>query len=199
MKLSRFRKLTVKIIALYALIIVLVFFARPDLRKPYFWLGLVPIAAGQFIRFWAAGHLTKNKELTTTGPYAYVKNPLYIGTFLVMVGFCVIARGGGRGTWYADNMNWLLLGAGVLGFLAYYVPYKKKREGDRLREIFGPAWGDYDRAVPDYFPRLTPYTRGGKKWSWAAVCENSEQWTLLAEAAGVLAIAFNEPLLRLFQ
>lgn len=200
MKLSRLRKITVKLIAVYALVLVLVIFAKPDLRAVYFWLGLVPIVLGQLVRFWAAGHLTKNKELTTTGPYAHVKNPLYIGTFLIMVGFCVIARGGGHREWYFNYMNWLLLGVGVLGFVAYYVPYKKHREGDRLRDIFGGAWDDYDRAVPDYFPCLTPYEkRGPKKWSFAAMCENSEQWTPLAVVAGVLAVAYNDAILRLFR
>ncbi|HLF92695.1 MAG TPA: isoprenylcysteine carboxylmethyltransferase family protein [Planctomycetota bacterium] len=199
MKLSRARKITVKLILIYALVVVLIYFARqPSLREATFWIGLVPIVLGQAIRSWAAGHLTKNKELTTTGPYAYVKNPLYIGTFLIMVGFCVMAQAAPRGTWYFDHANWILLGIGILGFVAYYVPYKKKREGDRLRDIFGPAWDDYDRAVPDYFPRLTPYTRGGKKWSFRMMVENSEAWTPLAIAAGVLALVFHDSWVRWF-
>jgi protein-S-isoprenylcysteine O-methyltransferase Ste14 len=201
MKWSRIRKLTWKLLVVYALVVVLVAFAEPDLVQAYFWIGVGLIVLGELVRIWAAGHLVKNKELTTTGPYAHVKNPLYVGTFLIMVGFCVIAKGGGRDHWLYDNVNWILLGVGLLGFILYYVPYKKKREGDRLREHFGEAWDHYDKNVPDYFPRLRPYVRpdGGRvRWSFRAVCENSEQWTPLAIAAGVVAIAFSPQIMSLF-
>src|SRR5688572_3999794 len=118
MKLSRIRKLSFRLLFVYALVIVLIYFAKPDLTKAYFWLGLIPIALGQVVRIWAAGHLSKNKELTTTGPYAYVKNPLYVGTFLIMVGFGVIAQGGRYREWYLNHANWILLGLGLLIFVA---------------------------------------------------------------------------------
>ncbi|OHB74102.1 MAG: hypothetical protein A2Z34_11760 [Planctomycetes bacterium RBG_16_59_8] len=176
--------MSIKIVVVYALIVVLVFFAqpKPDLLS---FVGLGLIALGQILRFWATGHLVKNKVLTTSGPYAYVKNPLYVGTFLIMVGFCLIARGD-------YPVNWILLGLGVLVFAAYYVPYKKKREGDRLRKIFGAEWDDYDRAVPDYFPQLRPYGKGERRWSFRAVLENSEPWTLVAIVGGVLAIYYRD-------
>ncbi|MHC4607485.1 MAG: methyltransferase family protein [Planctomycetota bacterium] len=201
MKWSRIRKLTWKLLAIWALAIILIAFAEPDLARPYIWIGLALILPGEFIRVWAAGHLVKNKELTTSGPYAFVKNPLYIGTFLIMVGFCIMAKGGNKGAWYLDNMNWILLGVSVVGFIIYYAPYKKKREGDRLRDIFGEAWDHYDKDVPDYFPKLTPYRRpdgGGGRWSFRAVCENSEQWTPLAIAIGVAGILFSPEILDFF-
>lgn len=199
MKLSRLRKITWRLVFVYALIVVLVVCARHDPLKyarPWFWGGFALVALGEWVRMWAAGHLVKNKVLTVTGPYAYVKNPLYIGTFLCMVGFSIMALGDSAGVWWQADMNWILLGVGILGFVAYYVPYKKKREGDRLRDIFGESWDHYDRAVPDYFPKLTRYERASKApWSWKAACENSEQWTPLAIAAGTLAILFNKALI----
>ena len=195
MKLSRLRKITWRLVFVYALIVVLVVCARQDPLKyarPWFWGGFALVALGEWVRMWAAGHLVKNKVLTVTGPYAYVKNPLYIGTFLCMVGFSIMALGDPTGVWWQANMNWILLGVGILGFVAYYVPHKKKREGDRLRDIFGEAWDHYDHAVPDYFPKLTRYERASNApWSWKAACENSEQWTPLAITAGVLALLFN--------
>lgn len=200
MKLSRLRKLSWKLILVWCAVIVLIAAAdrSPDKwRRWNFWVGAGFLVACLWVRMWAAGHLVKNKVLTVTGPYAYVKNPLYIGTFLGMLGFAFLAAGDPRSPWYLRHLNWILFGAAVVAFVAYYVPYKKKREGDRLREIFGADWDHYDRAVPDYFPRLARYERAAdRRWSWQAACENSEQWTPLAVAVGVLALVFNEWTLR---
>lgn len=200
MKLSRLRKITWRLILVYGLIVALVVFAEHDEQKYlrwWFWTGFAIVAVGEWVRMWAAGHLVKNKVLTFTGPYAYVKNPLYIGTFLCMVGFAIMAKGdASHPSLFIRHMNWNLLIVAVLGFVFYYVPYKKKREGDRLHDIFGESWDHYDKAVPDYFPKLTRYERAtSAPWSWKAACENSEQWTPFAIAAGTLAILFNKALI----
>jgi|ERR1043166_805108 protein-S-isoprenylcysteine O-methyltransferase Ste14 len=195
MKLSRIRKITVKLLAVYAVVIAAIFLADPKVdkwRTPPFWIGVVLLLASLWIRIWAAGHLVKNKVLTVTGPYAYVKNPLYIGTFLGMIGFAFLTMGPRNTVWYHQYFNWIVLGVGLLIFVGYYIPYKKKREGDRLHDIFGEAWDHYDHAVPDYFPKLTRYERAqDRPWSWAATCENSEQWTPFAMAVGVAAVVWN--------
>ncbi|MBI4563559.1 MAG: hypothetical protein HY716_02570 [Planctomycetes bacterium] len=199
MKATRLRKLSWRLLAVYLLVVTLVVFADRQSNKHltwWFWTGVALVAGGEWIRLWAAGHLVKNKVLTVTGPYAYVKNPLYIGTFFCMAGFAVMARGDLGAVWWQAHMNWMLLGVGILGFILYYAPYKKKREGDRLRAHFGPDWDHYDRSVPDYFPRLVRYERAGRqRWSWQAACANSEQWTPLAIAAGTIAILFNNDLI----
>jgi len=169
-------KLTIRTIPLFSLIVLLFVFADPQAALM---LGGIPlILIGEAIRLWAAGHLSKNKEVTNTGPYAYVKNPLYIGTFLAMIGFCMLA-----GQWPV-----LVLGLGV--FLFYYAPYKKKVESDRLREIFGEAWDDYDRNVPDYIPKLSPYKkRGTHRWEWLRVVANSEHQTATTALTGIVIMA----------
>jgi protein-S-isoprenylcysteine O-methyltransferase Ste14 len=195
MKLSRLRKITVKLLFVYALVIVVIFAAdpKPDKwRTTHFWVGIGLLLASLWIRVWAAGHLVKNKVLTVTGPYAYVKNPLYIGTFLGMVGFAFLTIGPRHSSWYHHYFNWIILGLGLLVFVAYYIPYKKKREGDRLHDLFGEAWDHYDQAVPDYFPKLLRYERAQERpWSWSATCENSEQWTPFAMSIGVAAVIWN--------
>ncbi|HXX94551.1 MAG TPA: hypothetical protein VEN81_13025 [Planctomycetota bacterium] len=195
MKLSRLRKITFKLLFVYALVIVVIFLAdrSPDKwKRPTFWVGIGFLLGSLWIRVWAAGHLVKNKVLTVTGPYAYVKNPLYIGTFLGMIGFAFLTIGPPNTPWYFHYFNWIVLGLGLLVFVAYYIPYKKKREGDRLHDLFGEAWDHFDRAVPDYFPRTTRYERAqDRPWSWAATCENSEQWTPFAMAIGVAAVIWN--------
>jgi len=152
--------------------VVLFYFARPNARV--YGVGFCLILLGGGVRIWAAGHLSKNREVTTTGPYAYVKNPLYLGTFLNLIGFCVAAR------------QVVILAVGLAIFLLYYAPFKKRRESDRLREIFGAVWDDYNRSVPDYLPRMTPYAgRGTHAWAWSRVLDNSEHQTAAVTLCGL--------------
>jgi protein-S-isoprenylcysteine O-methyltransferase Ste14 len=200
-KLVRFNKFTIKVLATLVCGILLVAVADPKPGETYFFVALSLILLGEGVRIWAAGHLRKNAELTTTGPYSHVKNPLYIGTFLITTGMCVLAWGGRTGHPVFDNLNWIVLGGFILMFLAYYVPYKRKREGERLRKIFGEAWDVYDRNVGDYLPRLTSFRHpqaGPRNWSLAVVMENSELWTAMAVFGLALAIAFNRPIIEFF-
>jgi protein-S-isoprenylcysteine O-methyltransferase Ste14 len=153
---------------------LLVAFARP--RFPGIWIGMVSIFLGEGIRIWAAGHLQKNEILTVTGPYAYVKNPLYIGSIFITAGFCILA----------DNIY--LLAAAFLMFCFHYIPYKKRVEGDRLRKIFGSQFEDYDEKVPDYLPRWTPYSDEKASWQFTYFIENSEEGILLIVLAGIVLI-----------
>src|SRR5262245_34131213 len=139
MKASRLRKLTWKLLFSYSLVIVMIALADPSPEKWKRWnfiAGAAFLLASLWVRTWAAGHLVKNKVLTITGPYAYVKNPLYIGTFLGMIGFALAAMGDPAQVWYVRYFNWMALGFGILVFILYYIPYKKKREGDHLHEVF---------------------------------------------------------------
>ncbi len=170
------KKPTWRLGAVYALLAVLVLTARkPTLLTLA--LGLVPIVSGEALRIWACGHLVKNKRLTTTGPYAYVKNPLYVGTILISAGFCVVAR------------RWEMLAVVALAFFVYYMPRKKKIEGDRLRKIYGEDYDRFDKAVPDLLPRLTPYRSGDTtRFDSRLVFENSEHGTAISLPIGLALI-----------
>jgi protein-S-isoprenylcysteine O-methyltransferase Ste14 len=161
-------------IPIFILALLLVIFAKPDL--PGMFVGIILILLGEGIRIWAAGHLQKNEVLTVTGPYAYVKNPLYIGSILITVGFCILA----------DNIY--LLAAATFMFCFHYIPYKKRVEGERLREIFGSRFDDYDEKVPDYIPRWTPYSNEKNPWQFNNFIENSEEGILMIVIAGILLI-----------
>ena len=154
--------------------LLLVVFARPNL--PGIITGIILIAIGESIRIWAAGHLQKNEVLTVSGPYAYVKNPLYIGSILIAAGFCILA----------DNIY--LLTIATFAFCFHYIPYKKRVEGDRLRKIFGPQYEDYDQKVPEYIPQLTPYSDTRIAWQFRCFIENSEEGILLVVVAGILLV-----------
>ena len=105
--------------------------------------GSAFVAAGLAVRAAASGHIRKNRELTTTGPYAYTRNPLYAGSVLIAIGFAVAARN-----------PWIALAAGVM-FIAIYLPVIRAEEG-YLRSVF-PDYAHYAAHVPRFFPRLTPY------------------------------------------
>lgn len=161
-------------IPLYIGAILLILFAKPGM--PGLLIGMFLIFLGEMIRIWAAGHLQKNEVLTMSGPYAYVKNPLYIGSIFITAGFCILA----------DNIY--LLAAAFFMFCFHYIPYKKRVEGDRLKKIFGKQYEDYDETVPEYLPRWTPYSKERIPWRFRNFIENSEEGILLMIIAGIILI-----------
>ena len=108
--------------------------------------GISLVAAGIAVRALASGHIRKNAELATTGPYAYTRNPLYLGSILIALGFIVAAR-----SW------WIGLGA-VAMFAFVYLPVIRNEEV-YLRSAF-PEYTAYAGSVPRLLPRLTPYRSG---------------------------------------
>jgi len=117
----------------------------------YFWLarpswgsmavGAILVAPGLLIRGLASGHVRKNESLATSGPYAYTRNPLYLGSLLIGLGFCVAAR------------SWWVAVLLVVMFLAIYVPVIGDEEAF-LRRTF-PEFEEYAGRVPQMLPRLT--------------------------------------------
>jgi protein-S-isoprenylcysteine O-methyltransferase Ste14 len=112
--------------------------ARPTWRSMA--LGAVVVVPGLLIRALASGHVSKNESLATSGPYAYTRNPLYLGSLLMGVGFAVAAR------------NWWVGVALVVMFFAIYVPVIRDEEAF-LRRTF-PEFEEYALRVPRMLPRL---------------------------------------------
>jgi len=105
--------------------------------------GTVIALAGIAIRASASGHIRKNTELATTGPYAYTRNPLYLGSIVIALGFIVAARN-------------LWIGLAALAMFAFvYLPVIRAEEA-YLRSVF-PGYADYASHVPRLLPRLTHY------------------------------------------
>ena len=124
---------------------VFLVFARPEPRS--LGLSLAVVVPGLSLRAYAAGYVKKNAELTQTGPYAYTRNPLYLGSMLIAFGFALAA---GR-VWLG-----VLL---VLLFLAIYWPTILSEEA-YLRTAF-PGFAAYAANVPRLLPRLTPARSAG--------------------------------------
>ncbi len=123
--------------------------ARPSWRSLV--LGAIVVAPGLLIRALASGHVRKNESLATAGPYAYTRNPLYLGSLLMGLGFAVAAR------------SWWVGVALVVMFLAIYLPVIRDEEAF-LRRTF-PEFEEYARRVPRMFPRLTPHSGAGSEAS----------------------------------
>src|SRR5215472_9204203 len=110
-------------------------------------VGTAVAAVGVLIRALASGHIRKNAELATTGPYAFTRNPLYLGSIIIAIG-CIIAA---RNIW---------IGIGALAMFAFiYLPVIAAEE-KYLRSAF-PGYGQYAKEVPRLLPRLTPYRPEG--------------------------------------
>lgn len=105
-----------------------------------FWLGMPLVAIGTAVRMWAAGVIFKNQVLATTGPYGYVRHPLYVGNILVLAGFVLASR-----LWWAPPL--------LLAFLVFYYPTAIEYEDRKLHRIFGEQWSDWSVEVRALLPR----------------------------------------------
>jgi protein-S-isoprenylcysteine O-methyltransferase Ste14 len=140
--------------------------ARPDAVSLA--VGLPAAALGLGLRGWAAGHLRKNETLVTSGPYAWMRNPLYAGTLLAALGFVVAAA-----------QPWLaLLFAAAFGLI--YGPVMANEE-DHLRTLF-PEFDDYARRVPLLWPK-PPGRPSTGRFAWAVYWKNQEYKAAVAYAA----------------
>ena len=111
--------------------------------------GLIALS-GLGLRAWATGHLRKNDALATTGPYAFTRNPLYLGSCVMGLGFTIAA---GR----------VILGLVFAAlFLGIYVPVMRV-EAKTLAELFGKDYQEYATAVPLFRPRVSAYRHGNAK------------------------------------
>lgn len=119
------------------LIAVCAFFAAPgELRVV---IGLALAAAGQLFRIFAAGTIFKNRELASTGAYALVRHPLYLGNFLILAGFGLAA-----------GSPWMALVL-VLFWLIWY-PSAIRYEDGKLERLFGDDWRNWSRGTNAVFP-----------------------------------------------
>ena len=119
--------------------------------------GVGFIIAGLLIRLWSNGYAIKNDKLTTSGPYAFVRNPLYLGTFLVAIGFVIILKS------EPPLLEWI---AGSIFLVALSFMYYRtiNDEQGMLSAKFKNAYSDYCKKVPAIIPwHIIPYSKG-EKW-----------------------------------
>ena len=146
--------------------------AHPSWRSLGF--GVIIACIGIVVRALAAGHVKKDRELVTTGPYAYVRNPLYLGSILLGIGFCVAARD----IWVACFL--------IVYFTLIYVPVIRG-EQNYLRSVF-PGYDDYTCRVPSLLPRKLWFSGVSDGFSRELYFRHREYNSLLGAAAIVAVL-----------
>jgi len=159
--------------------IIFILFMHPSSRSLL--IGGVVAMAGGMLRLWAAGHIEKGKVLTQGGPYAFTRNPLYLGSFFMALGIIL-----------AGQTYWLLLPFGVF-FGAFYFPVIKAEEQELLNG-YGDQFVEYSARVPLFIPGLRKSGPSSSTFQWSRVIRNREHRTIagliLAETVLVLFMFF---------
>lgn len=155
----------------FALAAAFLWLSEPS--RPSLAVGLPVSLVGLAIRGWAAGHLQKNTALTDSGPYAWVRNPLYVGTLTVAMGLVLAARRWELGVLFAAF------------FALIYLPVVELEE-QYLRELF-PAFPEYAARVPKLILR-PPSRPASKTFEWRLYRHNREYEALLGFLAGAAVL-----------
>ncbi len=144
-------------------------FARPQSKWLFCGVGIA--AVGLLVRAYAAGHLRKHKQLAISGPYAYTRNPLYVGSVLLAAGFSVASH-----SWISSGL--------LAAYLIVFYPVVIRREQTELKTLYGGAFDEYASRVPAFWPRLSSAKSSGECFSWTLYRQNREY-----QAAIGLAVA----------
>ncbi len=150
----------------------------------YFWLakpnvmsiaiGTPFVVAGLLLRGAASGNLRKNEQLAITGPYAYTRNPLYLGSLVIAGGFAIASRS----PWIALIM--------VSMFVILYLPVIRAEES-HLAQNF-PDFADYARRVPRFIPRFGRSTTTDSSFAWQLYCKHREYNAVLGSLAVIVGL-----------
>lgn len=173
------RRVRVSVVVFVALIVEdVVLGVQPhdifDYRDPRSLVGCALIFAGLAVRSWAAGLLCKTRALATAGPYALVRNPLYLGSFLIMIGFCILID---------DAANLYVVLGPLFGLYVLQIMHEERT----LQQRHPEAWSRYIAAVPRFFPRRIR-REVVAPWHFAIWRNNREYRALGAVLVGMLAL-----------
>lgn len=154
-------------------------------------LGLPLALAGELLRCWAVGYsgvttrgdVVEAPELITAGPYAYVRNPLYVGNFITAAGFAIAFTGKN-----SRAGRWALIASALGSMAAVYATIVPHEEGF-LRETFGEEFDKYCERVPRLIPQAEPMPDGNGTWNPDVIGE-AESKTFVTFGAMLAALAF---------
>lgn len=142
----------------------------------WFLPGLLVSMAGELLQIWCFSTIQTKKKLTMTGPYMFVRNPMYIGRFFLVFGIVMMT-----------GNPWLMLGTGVIYY--FYMVNRVKREEKLLSELFGADYAAYCREVPPYLPTLKRFD-AHLLWSFnrQSFKQNNALRNMLAVSAGYIIL-----------
>jgi len=149
----------------FAAAVAVVVLAQPTRRT---WgAGLIVALAGEALRLWAAGHLEKGREVTRSGPYRYLRHPLYVGSTVIAGGVALAAHS-------------LAVAAVLALYVGLTIGAAVRTEEARLREAFGATYDDYRAA------RAAPMAR---RFSAARALRNREHRAMAGLLGGFALLA----------
>jgi len=155
--------------------VAILVFAKPTQQS---WLlGMAVVVLGESLRLWASGYIHKSAEVTSCGPYAMCRHPLYLGHFIIATGFCIAA----------DSLPAYIIVA--IAFFIIYVPTWKNEERF-LTDTFGDTYADFKASRCAIVPRWDRQIFEGE-FSWAMVKQHREWnhvWGLVAGAVGMIGL-----------
>lgn len=141
--------------------------------------GAVLVIPGILIRLWASGHVKKDKELATDGPYAFVRHPLYVGNILIGFGFCIAS-----GRWWSYPV--------FVAFLLLFYPPAIRQEDNKLSRLFPEQWNPWAGEVRALIPRVRPFRGGGTGagWSFSQSLRQNGEPVIALILLGLLGLAW---------
>lgn len=176
------RRVTISLIGFGILAAINLEVLKTKPLDPLDWTNLPTVAAcllilgGLSIRGWAAGTLHKSESVTQDGPYALVRNPLYVGSFMMMFGLCGLLR----------DIPSALFVAGPMVAIYWATTRRKERN---LAHWYADQWPNYQRLVPRFIPKLYSSRMFGG-WSFQQWRKNREYQAVLATLAGAIAVHY---------
>lgn len=147
----------------FAVLFVLLVSLLGQYEPTLFKIGTAIAVVGMVIRMWASGYVMKNKQLATSGPYAFVRHPLYVGNILLLVGFSVAST-----LWWSYPL--------MLALLWFYYPPTISYEDNKLRGIFGEEWEAWAKNIHALIPTFGARA-GSVRSSWSfkkSLMQNAE-------------------------
>jgi protein-S-isoprenylcysteine O-methyltransferase Ste14 len=139
--------------------IAAIWFARPQAKWLLCGAGIAML--GLLLRGYAAGYLRKHQQLAVSGPYAFTRNPLYLGSVLLAAGFSVASH-----SWISTFL--------LAAYLAIFYPIVIRREQSELQLLYGQSFVEYAARVPAFWPRFSPAMASAERFSWPLYLKNRE-------------------------
>jgi protein-S-isoprenylcysteine O-methyltransferase Ste14 len=152
------------------LAIIAIAAAFPFLRRDWLAAGFVVSMIGELIQLWSFASLDKNSDLAIRGPYALVRNPMYLGRFFILLGFLMLLG------------QWWILVLYAVGYW-FYMDTRVEREEAHLRPIFGARYEEYCAQVRRFVPGAPLPGQPVAYWNWTLFRQNNAAANLLGTLA----------------
>lgn len=156
--------------------IVAVILLLPYLQPEWLLAGFVVSMVGELIQLWSFASLDKNSDLAIRGPYAMVRNPMYLGRYFILLGFLMLL-----GAW------WVLVAYTVAYW--FYMDTRVEREEAHLKPIFGPRYEEYCARVRRFIPGAPLAGQPVWYWNWKLFTQNNALLNLVGTLAVWAAVA----------